>query len=33
LKLCKSSIGRRISNVLLLGKMVPSITILILFSY
>lgn len=29
LKLCKSSIGRRISNVLLLGKMVPSITILI----
>ncbi len=29
LKICKSSIGRRISNVLLLGKMVPSITILI----
>ncbi|MDY0289850.1 MAG: carbohydrate ABC transporter permease [Sphaerochaeta sp.] len=29
LKICTSSIGRRISNVLLLGKMVPSITILI----
>lgn len=29
LKICKSAIGRRISNVLLLGKMVPSITILI----
>jgi len=29
LKICKSGIGRRISNVLLLGKMVPSITILI----
>jgi len=29
LKLFRSSIGRRISNVLLLGKMVPSITILI----
>jgi len=29
LKLFRSKIGRRISNVLLLGKMVPSITILI----
>ncbi|MDY4611811.1 MAG: carbohydrate ABC transporter permease [Sphaerochaetaceae bacterium] len=29
LKICKSSIGKRISNVLLLGKMVPSITILV----
>ncbi|NBK21447.1 MAG: carbohydrate ABC transporter permease [Spirochaetia bacterium] len=29
LKICKSAVGRRISNVLLLGKMVPSITILI----
>ncbi len=28
LKICKSSLGRRISNVLLLGKMVPAITIL-----
>lgn len=29
LKICKSSIGRKISNVLLLGKMVPAITIMI----
>lgn len=29
LKICKSSIGQRISNVLLLGKMVPAITIMI----
>jgi multiple sugar transport system permease protein len=28
LKICKSKLGRRISNVLLLGKMVPAITIL-----
>lgn len=29
LKICKSRIGQRISNVLLLGKMVPTITIMI----
>ncbi len=29
LKICRSSLGKRISNVLLLGKMVPAITILI----
>lgn len=29
LKICKSRVGQRISNVLLLGKMVPTITIMI----
>ncbi|MDD4850513.1 MAG: carbohydrate ABC transporter permease [Gemmiger sp.] len=29
LKICKSAIGQRISNVLLLGKMVPTITVMI----